>query len=149
MGYNLEISDNRFKDYIQGLTEMASFYDEIWSDNFYRAMAHESVKKSRLDLLHVFRMTKTLQTKIWISQGMQMILRIYGRQLDEIKRYIDGIGFVNNLSYNQENNPTDYTLSDSLELAGWEVKNLFSKDDGFLQIFYIWGKCWIYNNRGE
>ena len=128
-GYNLEISDNRFKDYIQGLTEMASFYDEIWSDNFYRAMAHESVKN--LDWTFArFSNDENITNEDLDFSRMQMILRIYGRQLDEIKRYIDGIGFVNNLSYNQENNPTDYTLSDSLELAGWEVKNLFSKDDG-------------------
>ena len=41
--YNLEISDNRFKDYIQRLTEMASFYDETWSDNFYRAMGYKKI----------------------------------------------------------------------------------------------------------
>lgn len=135
-GYNLEISDNRFKDYIQGLSEMASFYDEIWSDNFYRAMAHESVKN--LDWTFArFSNDENITNEDLDFSRMQMILRIYGRQLDEIKRYIDGIGFVNNLSYNQENNPTDYTLSDSLELAGWEVKNLFSKDDGlFSGILY-------------
>ena len=128
-GYNLEIGDNRFKDYIQGLTEMAGFYDELWCDNFYRTMAHESVKN--LDwTFSRFSGDDSIDMDDLDFSRMQMMLRIYGRQLDELKRYIDGIGFVNNISYNQENNPTDYTLSDLLELAGWEVKNIFTTDDG-------------------
>lgn len=128
-GYNLEITDNRFKNYVYDLTQMASFYDEIWSDNYYRAMAHESVKN--LDWTFArFSNDENISNDDLDFSRMQMYMRVYGRQLDEIKRYIDGIGFINNISYNQENNPTDYTLSDALELAGWEVKNLFSKDDG-------------------
>lgn len=128
-GHNLEISDSRYREYVKGLMEMASFYDEIWSDNFYRSMAHESVKN--LDWTFArFSDDENIDNDDLDFSRMQMIMRVYGRQLDEIKRYIDGIGFVNNLSYNQENNPTDYVLTDALELAGWEVKNLFSKDDG-------------------
>lgn len=128
-GHNLDITSNRFKDYLQELGSMASFYDEYWSDNFYRAMAHESVKN--LDWTFArFSQDETIDTDDLDFSRMQMMMRIYGRQLDELKRYIDGIGFSNNVSYNQVNNQTDYTLSDSLELAGWEVKNLFTKDDG-------------------
>ena len=127
-GYNLEIIDNRFRDYIGELIEMATFYDNIWSDNFYRSMSHESIKN--LDWTFArFSDDENIDNDDLDFSRMQMMMRIYGRQLDEIKRYIDGIGFLNNISYNQENNPTDYTLTDLLELSGWEVKNLFSEND--------------------
>ena len=127
--YNIEISDGRFKEYVHDLFDLASFYDEIWSDNYYRMMAHESVKN--LDwTFSRFTADEQIDNDDIDFSRMQMYMRIYGRQLDEIKRYIDGIGFVNNATYNQENNPSDYLLSDMLELSGWEVKNIFSKDNG-------------------
>jgi hypothetical protein len=127
--YNLEISDARYKEYLESLTEMALFYDNFWCDNYYRIMAHESVKNMDWTFSR-FSADETIDNDDIDFSRMEMYMRIYGRQLDEIKRYIDGIGFINNITYNQENNPTDYVLSDSLELAGWEVKNLFIKDNG-------------------
>ena len=127
-GYNIDIMTNRFNDYVNGLVEMATFYDELWSDNLYRNITHESIKN--LDWTFArFSDDENIDNDDLDFSRMQMILRIYGRQLDEIKRYIDGIGFINRISYNKENNPTDYCLSDLLELSGWDVKNLFTKDE--------------------
>ena len=128
-GYNIEITNNSFSEYVSDLIKMASFYDEVWCDNFYRAMAHESVKNLDWTFERVSDKENIDNDDLDFSR-MQMIMRIYGRQLDEIKRYIDGIGFVNNITYNQENNPADYVLSDALEMMGWEIKNLFIKNDG-------------------
>ena len=53
-------------------------------------MAHESVKN--LDWTFArFSNDENITNEDLDFSRMQMILRIYGRQLDEIKRYIDGI----------------------------------------------------------
>lgn len=123
-GYNPDIADeNGYAIYVNDLIEVASYYDTVDSDNIWRSMTHEAIKnldwtyssdeRNPIDELHPLDSTK-----------IEAMCKIYGRQYDDIKLYIDSIKFTNNVTYDMKNNVSDYCLSDMLEANGWEPRNL-------------------------
>ena len=123
-GYNPDIADeNGYSLYISDLIGVASYYDTVDSDNIWRVMTHEAIKnldwtfssdeRNPIDELHPLDATK-----------IEAMCKIYGRQYDDIKLYIDSIKFTNNVTYDMKNNIPDYCLSDLLEANGWEPRNL-------------------------
>lgn len=123
-GYNPDIADeNGYALYVESLIGMASYYDTVDSDNIWRVMTHEAIKnldwtyssdeRNPIDDLHPLDATK-----------IEAMCKIYGRQYDDIKLYIDSIKFTNNVTYDMKNNVPDYCLSDLLEANGWEPRNL-------------------------
>ena len=122
-GWNIDISGNAYSSYIEKLLKLCKYYDEYRTDSIWRAMVHESIKN--------FDWTTPSDTNIpeidgeeIDSQRITNIMRVYGRQFDDIKRYIEGISATANISYNGENNIQDKILAKMLEMDGWEVKDV-------------------------
>ena len=63
------------------------------------------------------------------TRGIGAMTRIYGRQFDDIKRYIDNIKSTNSVTYDEKNNIPDYFLSDTVENFGWEAYNVANFND--------------------
>ena len=123
-GYNPDVIDeNGFSLYLNDLISIASYYDDVDTDNIWRVMTHESIKnldwtfssdeRNPIDELRPLDATK-----------IEAMCKIYGRQYDDLKLYIDSIKFTNNVSYNMKNNVSDYCLSDMLDSNGWEARSL-------------------------
>ncbi len=123
-GYNPDIADeNGYSLYVEDLINVASYYDTVDSDNIWRVMTHEAIKnldwtfssdeRNPIDELHPLDATK-----------IEAMCKIYGRQYDDLKLYIDSIKFTNTVTYDMKNNVPDYCLSDLLEANGWEPRNL-------------------------
>lgn len=122
--YNLDIRSGEYLNYINSLSQYALFFDEIYCNNLYRQMTHESIKNfDWTDVLQ--RDNETREDYIENGEKIQKMLLICGRELDEIKFYIDGISSCNILTYNDTNNLPNYFLTDTVSLEGWEVKNVF------------------------
>ena len=123
-GYNPDIADeNGYSFYINSLIGVASYHDTVDSDNIWRVMTHEAIKNldwtfSSDERGSIDDMNPLDATKI------EAMCKIYGRQYDDIKLYIDSIRFSNNVTYDMKNNIPDYCLSDLLEANGWEPRNL-------------------------
>ena len=122
--YNLDISSMRFKEYINALSNYAELLDNVYCNNLYRQMTHESIKN--------FDWTDTLQRdeetrEDYLESGdkIQKLLHICGREMDEIKFYIDGIRNSNNITYGDADNLPNYLLTDTLNIEGWDVRNIF------------------------
>lgn len=112
-----------FKNYVSDLIKLAEYYDEYESDNAWRMLTHESIKN--LDWSFIRKDKNNDEENINIdTTRISSIIRLWGRQYDEIKQYIDGIRAVNNISYNGKNNIPSALLSKSLENSGWEAKNI-------------------------
>ena len=123
-GYNLDIRSGEYLNYINSLSQYALFFDEIYCNNLYRQMTHESIKNfDWTDVLQ--RNNETREDYIENGEKIQKMLLICGRELDEIKFYIDGISSCNILTYNDANNLPNYFLTDTVSLEGWDVKNVF------------------------
>lgn len=117
-GYNIIGMTSMYDDYTSRLADIAAFYDERFCDNLYRSMTHEAIKN--------FDWTASRDKNVETSKGDKIakVLRLFSREFDEIKSYIDAINTVNSVTYDQIANIPDYFLSDVLELDGWDVNNL-------------------------
>ncbi len=122
--YNLNVNGDEYIDYINALSNYAALYDEVYCNNLYRNMTHESIKNfDWSDVLQ--RGEETKEDYIENGQKVEKLLLLCGRELDEIKYYIDGIKNSNVITYNDANNIPDYFLTDTLNIEGWDVKNIF------------------------
>jgi hypothetical protein len=120
-GITPDLSTDAFNGYLQSLLTLATYHDKYDSDNLWRMMTHESIK--HLDWTFTDKNNQESEED-FESSGMEAMIRIYGRQFDDIKRYADGIKSMNVLSYDGKNNVPDYFLSDKVEEDGWLAKHV-------------------------
>ena len=121
-GYNPDLSLGYYT-YVQGLMDIAAFYDEYFTDNMWRSLTHEAIKT--LDWTYVSNTGDEVEEMLDIDTSrIEPIVKLYGRQFDDLKRYADAIKSINTITYNQKSNTPDYTLTDVLENSGWETKTL-------------------------
>jgi hypothetical protein len=121
-GYNLGSSGFEFETYVSRLSNIATFYDERFSDNLYRSLTHESIKN--FDWTYERRMVEDEDAINEGTSKIQKLIRLFGREFDEIKAYTDAISFTNTISYNDVNNLSDYFFTDKLENDGWDLKQI-------------------------
>lgn len=122
-GYNLGIELPAYSVYIRKFVDIAEMYDEYFCDNLWRSMTHESIKN--FDWSFQREINENLEKEH--TEGgnkVQKIIRLIGREFDEIKAYADGIGQANKLTYDGHGNMPDYMLTDQLELEGWDYKHV-------------------------
>lgn len=120
--WNISINGPAYSKYIEDLTELSISYDELFTNSIQRDMTHESI--NNMDLTGgVLIENDEAQLN---SAKMTKILNVVGRQFDEIKKYADNIKSTNIITYTQEQNTPDYFLTDSLDLSGWEVKEILN-----------------------
>ena len=121
--WNLDLASSAYETYLNSLLYIANYYDEIRTDNIWRSYTHEAIKN--------FDWTTPRDTykpeidgHLIDVERMEAILKVCGRQFDEIKRYLENIKFTANVSYDSKNNMPDDNLARVLEMSGWEVKNV-------------------------
>lgn len=129
-GFTPDISSGVFQGYLESLISLATFHDEYDSDNIWRMMTHESIKN--LDWTFINEANgEEKDMSDFETKGIGAMIRIYGRQFDDIKRAADNIKASNSISYDEKNNVPDYFLSDAIENNGWEAQHVapFNDDD--------------------
>ena len=123
-GYNLAVNNQIYASYVDSLSTVAAFYDEMYSDNFYRSMTHEAIKN--FDWTYSREYTSGEEEENIIGgTRLQKALRLLGRAFDEVKLHADAIGHCNQITYDDKNNLPNYFLSDALDIEGWDVKNIY------------------------
>ena len=129
--WNLDFTSETYESYLNGLLYIANYYDETRSDNIWRSYTHESIKN--------FDWTTPRDTYVPEIDGhlidtdrIEAILKVSGRQFDDLKRYIENIKFTVNVSYDTRNNMPDQNMAKFLEMMGWEVKNVSPINDNSL-----------------
>ena len=120
--WNIGGDEEQFQSYMSRLFKIAEYYDEYYSDNMWRMMTHEAIKN--FDWSFNKEINQDLVEKhIEGGEKISKIIRLYGREFDEVKQYIDGISFVNNLNYQDKNTATNEMLPSLLENDGWSLKS--------------------------
>lgn len=123
-----DVTTIAFQGYLRSLMSLATYHDSIDSDNIWRMMTHESIKN--LDWTYTNNGGLEFEEDfIPDTTGIGAMIRIYGRQFDDIKRYADNIKSSNSLSYDGKNNVPDYFISDKVEENGWIAKHVSSFDN--------------------
>lgn len=122
-GYNLGSYDSAYSDYVSKLAEIAEYYDENFSDNMYRSMTHEAIKN--FDWTYEKSKVREVEEDIQNSANkIAAVIRLFGREYDELLSYINNLTSYNVITYNNINNLPDYFLSDSVDGKGWDVKQV-------------------------
>jgi len=118
-----DVSSGVFGGYLSSLLDIAEYYDEYDSDNIWRMLTHESIKNLDYTFRRLSGDDEIDMSDIDFSR-MKAMLRVHGRLYDDIKRYADGIKYINSITYDGVNNLPDYFLSDVVELGGYEAKSI-------------------------
>lgn len=118
-GYNIDIDTLSFNSYYSDFIEICEIFDSVKSDLINRMLMTQSVI--------ITDTSETLKS--------QQISRILGREIDEIKRYVDGLSFVNNLSYDKIDNTSDVLIKSLAKTLGFEHFNFVEVDDIFDSMF--------------
>ena len=122
-GYNIGSAGPAYDDYVGNLADIAEFYDERFCDNMYRSMTHESIKN--FDWTYLRHRTDEDEEDVKQSgDKVAKIIRLFGRQFDEILAYVDNIKNYNAVTYDNINNLPDYFFTDALDGDGWDVKQI-------------------------
>jgi hypothetical protein len=118
-GYNLDINGYKYSSYIDSLFEATQQYDRLNSDLVSRKYVSASI--------HEFDTPGdgTQDT----GQKVQKLLRIYGREFDDIKKYVDGISFANVVTYNKRDNTSDELIKMMAKTLGLDVLETIFGDD--------------------
>lgn len=119
-GYCINITSNAYSEFLSGLIEIATAFDDMWSDNIYRSMTHEAIKN--YDWTYT-RYYSENEANIEGTDRVKQILRVMGRVFDDVKFYIDSIKLSNVITYDSIGNKSDALVSDELGLSGFEVSS--------------------------
>lgn len=126
-GYCIDIDSIAFSTFVSDLYDIAQNFDELWSDNIYRSMTHESIKN--FDWSYRRQYTEgDEQDNVEGGERMQKLLRIMGRVFDDTKVYMDALKQITNVTYDQYKNGPEALLSDMSSISGFDVKSTISKD---------------------
>lgn len=147
-GWNLDFESAAYVSYLEALLYIATYYDDIRTDNIWRSYTHESIKN--------FDWTTPRDTYVPEIDGhlidterLEAVLKVGGRQFDDLKRYIENIKFTVNVSYDTKNNMPDKALAKFLELSGWEVKNVAPTTDNSIVCVEDYPGIYVKNNAEE
>jgi hypothetical protein len=116
----IDISSPVYIDYISNLYSLGEKLDELWCDNLWKNMTHESIKNYDWTYTRTFTEGEE-EDNILGGKRMENLIRIYGRLFDDLKRYVDGIKLSTRVTYDCFNNAPDAELSDKLDYMGWDV----------------------------
>ena len=113
-----------FTEYLDSLVEVGEYYDSLFTDNIWRSMTHEAIRN--FDWTYT-RHYNPGDEEPFVEGGtkIQKVIRLYGREFDEIKTYIDAIDDLNTITYDNINNIPDYFFTDKLEEEGWDVRLVY------------------------
>jgi len=138
-GYNIDYSTGEYVEFINQLIEIANNSDKISSDILTRHLVAESI--SNFDSLPKFDGT----TEISSGQKMTKILKIYGRNFDEVKMWMDGLKSFNTVTYDKKNNTPDQLVKGLAKNLGWEMTTPIS--DNNLLSHYVETKQSTYSGQ--
>ena len=112
-GFNLDVDTTAYGRYISGLLTMAKDYDRLKSNIINRRFVANSINEFDTD--DGGSGTESQSRKI------NKLLKIYGREFDEVKKYVDGIQFANVVTYNKKDNTPDELIKNMAKTLGFEA----------------------------
>lgn len=122
--YNLDIYSQSYDAYLYSLQNISQEYDETISDNLYRKLTHESIKNFDWSLNRNNDNTDDYSDYLEGGNKFAKMIRVIGRELDEIKLYIDNIKDLNTINYNSISSYSENYLKILLSNEGWDIKTI-------------------------
>lgn len=122
-GYNIDFDTPEYINFVTELLELAESNDLTKTDLMVRHLTAESISD--------FDTFPNCDGNIEETAGQKMnkSLKIYGREFDEVKRFVDGIAFANTVTYDKKNNTPDIYLKNLGRVMGWELVSSVLEND--------------------
>jgi hypothetical protein len=114
-GYNIDFNSKDYTRYVTQLLSLAAESDDLKSNLMVRFLVSTSI--SEFDTIPDIDGTYEAGN----AQKMTSALKIYGREFDELKKYMDGIAFANVVTYDKKNNTPDLVLKNLARIMGWDL----------------------------
>jgi hypothetical protein len=109
-GWNLQIVGIDYADYISQLSSLGDEIDDYKSNLIVRFLTAPQLFEFDTD-----------------DQKAQSIFQLYGQSFDRVKKYIDNIAYMRNVSYDGINNVPDVLLKNLSQTLGLSTINLFDE----------------------
>ena len=109
-GWNLQIVGIDYADYISQLSSLGDEIDDYKSNLIVRFLTAPQLFEFETD-----------------DQKAQSIFQLYGQSFDRVKKYIDNVAHMRNVSYDGINNIPDVLLKNLSQTLGLSTINLFDE----------------------
>ena len=109
--YNINITGSQYQNFLNSLLTIGGKYDSIKTDLIARFLTPVSLKT--YDITEEHKMTK--------------LLRVYGWEFDQLKKFIDSLVNINTVTYNKVNNIPDQLVSNLARTFGWNYFTLVNE----------------------
>ena len=123
-GYNLDNGGAEFQSYITVWLNEAKDFDELKTDLIARRFVTGSIIEFDTD---------GGGNEVY-GRKVNKLLRIYGREFDEIKKYIDGISFARVVTYSKKDNAPDELIKILASEMGLDVLLSFFDNNLFQDV---------------
>tara|TARA_R110000796_G_scaffold252560_2_gene387839 strand:- start:1056 stop:4484 length:3429 start_codon:yes stop_codon:yes gene_type:complete len=110
--WNIDVSTEKYTNYLETLVGIG---DEL--DNY------------KTNLVSRFLTTGALKDFDSGDRKVEKTLQIYGRSFDDTKKFIDGIAYMNNVTYNGKNNVPNQLLRNFAKMLGWKTPSTTTKEE--------------------
>ena len=120
-GYNIDTNTPTYQRFLRIVLTIGEKYDTIKTDLIARFLTPDSLKL--YDYTEEGKITK--------------LLRIYGREFDQIRQFIDSLVNINKVTYNKQNNIPDQLVKNMANTFGWDYFSLVNESElieGFLTV---------------
>jgi len=111
--YNIDINTPKYRSFLDVILTIGNKYDSIKTDLIARFLIPQSLKT--YDLTEEGKMTK--------------LLRLYGREFDQLKQFIDSLVDINRVTYDKINNIPDQLIKNLAKTFGWEYFSLVNENE--------------------
>ena len=109
-GWNIQIGGLDFESYIQNLSDISEQIDNYKSNLMVRFLASPQLFEFDTE-----------------DQRSRSVFQLYGQSFDSVKKFIDNIAYMRNVSYDGVDNLPDILLKNLSENLGLSTTNLFDE----------------------
>jgi len=111
--YNVDIDTPNYQKFLKIVLTIGAKYDKI-----------------KTDLIARFLTPASLKTYDYTEEGkMTKLLRIYGREFDQIRQFIDSLVNINKITYDKLNNIPDQLVMNLARTFGWDYFSLINETE--------------------
>ena len=122
-GYNLNFFDGLYLSFLDNLNTIAEMFD--------KNQTNLMVRKYTAEVINSFDTIPRGDGDDLTNNGQKMtnVLNVYGREFDEVKKYITGIKYAHVVTYDKKNNTPDVLVKDLANMLGFEGFDLLNNLD--------------------
>jgi hypothetical protein len=109
--YNIDIDTPNYRKFLDIVLTIGNKYDTVKTDLIARFLTPTSIKT--YDLTEEGKMTK--------------LLRVYGWEFDQLRKFIDSLVYINRVTYDKINNIPDQLVKNLARTFGWDYFSLVNE----------------------